>query len=49
MPSEGIRLLLELLIVEMAATSCALLPGGGKHDVTAVRQLLDLNWLRRVD
>lgn len=48
-PGEGIRLSLELLIVEMAATGTALFPLGGKHDVAAILQLLHFNGLRRVD
>lgn len=48
-PSEGVRLSLELLVVEMAATGTALFPLGGKHNVSAILQLLHFNGLRRVD
>jgi len=48
-PGERVRLLLELLVVEMAATGSAFLPLGGQHDVSAILQLLDFHGLRRID
>ena len=36
-PREGIRLLLELLVIEMATASISLNPGRSEYDVTAVR------------
>ena len=36
-PGEGVRLLLVLLVVEVAASSVALFPSRGKHDISAIR------------
>ena len=48
-PGHSVLFLLKLLVVEMAATRATLLPLGCEHDVTAVGQLLHLNWLGRVN
>lgn len=45
MPREGIRLLFELLVVEMAASSRPLFPSRCQDDVTTVSQLDTFNWL----